>query len=402
MKKCLFILIAAGSSLLFTYPPAFTIEASIKGNVEGRKVYLKYADVSSEILDSTTIRNGKLVFKGQLTSPRFLSLVFKEPAEPNKRVESKVLNLFVDNTPVTVSAVYDSLKNEYEIYGGVLTSPAVIKGSASHDQFMKFYGKKSSFDSERMRLFNEYIAFLNPGKDVKKKPRQVGIDLARKMDVVEAQRKEYVLNFIRDNKPSEVLAFVAKQAIGLSSITTSDIDVLLKKFAASKEEGLLKADFVKAATLAKKTAVGSDLSNFTLADTDGKEHQLSEFIGKGKYVLLEFWASWCGPCRADIPHIKEAYAIYNKKGFDIVSISLDDDKGKWLKAVEEEDLKSRWTQLVDLKAFKGELAKTYRINGIPSCLLFDPNGKLVTRNMRGSWMDGRLIDLYGDHFDTHK
>jgi thioredoxin-related protein len=95
------------------------------------------------------------------------------------------------------------------------------------------------------------------------------------------------------------------------------------------------------------------------------------------------------------------YQYYHPQGFDIVSISLDEKQENWLKAIKEEQLENKWPQLLEKNAFKSDITKEYRIRGIPACLLFDPNGKLVTRNMRGSWMDMILINQYGNHFPAH-
>lgn len=401
MKVVFFFAMLAIASVFSAPPAAFTISGSIAGAPDGKKVYLKYADISKAIIDSAVIRNGKFSFSGKAGSPRFMSVVVAEPAVAGRAPQHKAFSFFVENAEIEVSALYDSLKMEYEMYGGRLTSPGVqVKGSSSHDQFLRFYNTKSAMDEQRSALFSDYIDFLNPKKDEKKKPREVGISLTQQMDEVELKRKQYVLNYILNKPPSEVAAFMAKQAVGLASITTEEISSLLAHFEKLKEKGVLAEDFQKAALLARKTAVGAPLLNFSLTDLEGGSHALSEYIkpGNGKYTLLEFWASWCGPCRADIPHLRDVHALYKSKGFDIVSISLDEKKADWLKAVEQEDLKGRWTQLQDEKAFKGELAENYRINGIPACLLFDPNGKLVTRNMRGSWMDAKLIQLYGNLF----
>lgn len=380
-------------------PDSFRIKGKIDGQVEGKKVYLKYADIPSKtILDSTVIRNGEFAFSGTTATPRFYSLVFKNEEPGNRVMQDHVINLFaVNKDNIHITAAYDSLKKEIDLYSGGGTSlAAAVSGSASNDLFLQYYRQKSAFDEETDQYFDGYIAYLNPGKGKEKGPRETGMDLCRKMDVVEKKRKAFMTDFVLRNKPSEVLAFIALQAAEQRSIDTKGIDRLMQHFAGTAEKGMLTQHFLQKAELNKQAAVGSMVMDFTLQDTTGAQHRLKDYIGKGKYVLFEFWASWCGPCRADIPHLREVYALYNKKGFEIVSISLDDDKEKWFKAMREEKMK--WTQLSDLKAFDSELAKKYRIRGIPSCLLFDPQGKLVTRNMRGSWMDVALIDMYGDLF----
>ncbi|WP_343305687.1 TlpA disulfide reductase family protein [Chitinophaga niabensis] len=383
-------------------PGGFRIKGKISGQVEGKKVYLKYADIPSKtVLDSTVIRNGEFTFSGTAATPRFYSLVFKNDEPTNRMLQDRVINLFAaNNDNISVTAPYDSLKKEIDLYSGGGTSlAAMVSGSAGNDLFLQYYRQKNVFDEETDQYFDGYIAYLNPGKDKEKGPREIGMNLCRNMDVVEKKRKAFLMDFVLHNKPSEVLAFIALQAAEQRSIDIKEIDRLMQHFVGASEKGMLTEHFLQKAASNKQAAVGSMVMDFTLQDTTGAQHRLKDYIGKGKYVLFEFWASWCGPCRADIPHLREVHALYNKKGFEIVSISLDDDKEKWLKAIREEKMK--WTQLSDLKAFDSELAKNYRIRGIPSCLLFDPQGKLVTRNMRGSWMDAALIDMYGDLFAKH-
>ncbi len=232
---------------VFSVPPsAFTISGTMAGAPDGKKVYLKYADISKAVIDSAVIRNGKFSFSGKAASPRFMSVVVTEPAVAGRAPQHKSFSLFVENAEIAVSAVYDSLKMEYEMYGGRLTSPGVqVKGSSSHDQFLRFYNTKSAMDEQRSALFSDYITFLNPKKDEKKKPREVGISLTRQMDDVELKRKQYVLNYILNNPPSEVAAFMAKQAVGLASITTEEISSLLGHFEKQKEKGVLAEDFRK-------------------------------------------------------------------------------------------------------------------------------------------------------------
>ncbi len=401
IKQTIFAALAI--ALLSAHEPGgFRIKGKISGQVEGKKVYLKYADIPSKTaLDSTVIHNGEFTFSGTAATPRFYSLVFKNDEPTDRVLQDRVINLFAaNNDNISVTAPYDSLKKEIDLYAGGGTSlAATVKGSKGNDLFLQYYRQKNVFDDETDQYFDGYIAYLNPGKDKKKGPREIGMNLCRNMDVVEKKRKTFLMDFVLSNKPSEVLAFIALQAAEQRSIDIKEIDKLMQYFAGASEKGTLTEHFLQKAASNKQAAVGSMVMDFTLQDTTGAQHRLKDYIGKGKYVLFEFWASWCGPCRADIPHLREVYALYNQKGFEIVSISLDDDKEKWLKAIKEEKMK--WTQLSDLKAFDSELAKNYRIRGIPSCLLFDPQGKLVTRNMRGSWMDAALIDMYGDLFAKH-
>ena len=379
----------------------YTITGYIHGNAEGKKVYLKYADTLAydpRPFDSTVIHNGQFLFKGSVASPRLLCVSIEQPPVPNRAFQDKVFDLFVENTPITVHADIDSLDLEVSTLNGTLSVNAAVEGSPSHAQFMQFYSVKGRMDRDRMRIFDEYIGFLNPDSGTVRQGKEVGIRLVQRMDSVLAVQKDWVMQYITGQVPSEALAYAALQAIRLSNITVPDIDRLTGEFSTAGFQGPLKDFFLRQAALAVKSSVGAKAPDFVLMDMDGKEHKLTEFIGKGRYVLVDFWASWCHPCRADLPHLREAFDAYHDKGFDVLSISMDTKKDNWIKAVGEEGLQQKWPQLCDPKAFEGDIAKTYHIMGIPLAILYDPSGHLVTRNLRGSWMDAFLIGKYGDLF----
>lgn len=145
---------------------------------------------------------------------------------------------------------------------------------------------------------------------------------------------------------------------------------------------------------AKQFAVGKPFVNFVQEDSEGNEVSAKSLLKPNGYLLIDFWASWCGPCRAENPHILKAYKAYKDKGFDVLGISLDDDKSLWLEAVEEDGMP--WTQVSDLAGFENEAAITYGVNMIPTNFLLDENGKIVATNLRGEELHSKLEELLGD------
>lgn len=150
--------------------------------------------------------------------------------------------------------------------------------------------------------------------------------------------------------------------------------------------------FLMMAQSTKERAVGTPLKDIAIPDANGKQHKLSEYVGKGKVVLVDFWASWCGPCCKEMPNVVDAYAKYKSKGFEIVGVSLDQKKEPWLAAVKR--LGMTWPQLSDLKGWKCEAAALYGVQAIPSNVLFDKDGMIIATDLTGAALQRKLAELF--------
>jgi peroxiredoxin len=202
------------------------------------------------------------------------------------------------------------------------------------------------------------------------------------------QRESAVTQFITDHPKS---FFSLYMVTGRASFSTgyNEMKPMYDKLDKSLKQTESGKKLTQMMEILKKSRLGTQMTDFTQRDTSGNPVRFNSF--KGKYVLVDFWASWCGPCRAENPNVLKAYNAFKDKGFTVVGISLDDKAANWKKAIRDD--KMPWIQLSDLKGWKNEVSTDFGIQSIPGNLLIDPSGKIVAKDLRGTMLEEKLNEL---------
>lgn len=359
-----------------TKPLHFTLTGKIDPVDEPAKMILQYKKGGESVKDTLPLSNGTFTFKGEIQKPlKGVLSVLK--ASDNPRM---MMSMGLDGQLHGRDGIIVYLGNGHISIIGKTLKTADIKGSAEQKDYITLQNEFRPVN-EKLQVIKDKMNLI---KDKKSSEYEALSDQYREGYTMLGPVEE---SFIRAHTHSWVSwnIMADKSMIVDPTLYRELYGLFGPEFTDTEDGEILKENIERAYA----TRIGKPAPLFTQDDPEGNAISLASL--KGKYVLIDFWASWCGPCRVENPNVVKAYHQYKDKNFEILGVSLDDKKDAWLKAIKTDELP--WLQVCDLKGWKNDVAVQYYIGAVPQNLLLDPNGIIIAKNLRGEALEEKLAEI---------
>ncbi len=366
MKRLIYAVIAITLMVSCTMQPKYKIEGNITGLNSGSVVLQKVVDNKLVTVDSVVVEEGIFAFNGTVEQAEYFVITFADTLDG--------IQLFLANVDVTIEGNIESLID------------AVVTGSELTTSFNSFNEEFIIFGTQMKALYQEYIQINMSGGDAERLKA-----IEEEYMAIENQQKEYINTFLANNPNNLISPFVALNYGNAKYKNLEELEELVAMFGEEVADSKYLAKINERITSLKNVAVGMKYTDFTMNDVDGNPLSLSS-VAKGKYVLIDFWAGWCNPCRQESPLLVENYAKYKDSGFEIFGVSLDKTKESWVKAIEDDGI--TWSQVSELNYWDCSAREVYVFNGIPHNILIDKDGIIIAKDLHGEELNSKLAELF--------
>lgn len=376
MLKTLITAVVGLAALSANAQQGFLLKGKISGNHEGKKVVLTYRDWPDEktVKDSTYVKNGSFLLKGRVGDVARAKLLM---VTPGKEIDPTNWERFEE-----IDQQEFLLENKNLSLTGANVKQGKITGGPAQADFQVLRNQLKPLEEKMKPLTRKMIQYS------KEKNDKASEELFPQLRAISEQMSRVSEDYFKKYHDSYVSLYLLSDGSG-SVIDPQKFEPLFNTLSPRIRNSVAGKVMTARLKTAKKVDVGKPAIDFVQNDTEGKPVSLSSF--KGKYILLDFWASWCGPCRAENPNVVKAYHKFKDKNFEIIAVSLDDKKELWLKAIKADGLP--WIHISDLKGLKNAVAELYDARAVPQNFLIGPDGMILAKNLRGEELEKSLNEF---------
>jgi len=365
MKKIIFLVTVIVFMAACSSEPHYTIIGKIAGSDSVTFLLQKRESGKILTIDSAVSQKGSFKMKGgAVVYPEMVQLVAKD-----KRMRT---SFYLENSEITITGKLDSLFN------------AIIAGSKTQDEYQSFIDSNKPLSEKYSKTYIEYQSASSTRNTARV------AELEKEAEAIQNEMTALQKNFVKDHPASYVAPSI------LNSLSYELEADEIESYINAMDTNIVKIPVIKnlkeRVAVMKAVAVGQKAPDFTMNDVNGNPVTLYSKVGS-KLLLVDFWAAWCGPCRQENPNVVKVYNEFNKKGFDVFGVSLDQKKEDWLKAIADDKL--TWTHVSDLQYWNNTAAKMYAVNAIPANFLLDETGTIIGRNIRGEALYNKVNEILG-------